>query len=90
MGRGLRGVGVGFRPEIAADLLALPSAIDFIEIVAESCFTQARATREARALAEIWPVVPHGVKLSLGSAEASTPIAPAAWATSPASSERRS
>jgi hypothetical protein len=72
-GGDLRGIGVGFRPELAADLLALPSAVDFVEIVAETCFTQARAAREARALAEIWPVVPHGVKLSLGSAEGIDP-----------------
>jgi hypothetical protein len=72
-GRGLRGIGVGFRPELAADLLNVPSAVDFVEIVAETCFTQARAAREARALAEIWPVVPHGVKLSLGSAEGIDP-----------------
>ena len=36
--------------------------------VAETC-RDASARREARALSEIWPVVPHGVKLSLGSAE---------------------
>jgi uncharacterized protein (UPF0276 family) len=72
-GGGLQGIGAGFRPEIAADLLANPAAVDFVEIVAETCFTQARAAREARALAEIWPVVPHGVKLSLGSAEGIDP-----------------
>ncbi|MCW5807328.1 MAG: DUF692 domain-containing protein [Deltaproteobacteria bacterium] len=57
------------RPEIAPDLLAAPSTVDFVEIVAETCFTQRATRREAQALAEVWPVVPHGVKLSLGSAE---------------------
>lgn len=61
-------VGIGFRRELAAPLLASPSIVDFVEIVAETC-RDAHVRREARALAEIWPVVPHGVKLSLGSAE---------------------
>ncbi|WP_437817054.1 DUF692 domain-containing protein [Sorangium sp. So ce1078] len=61
-------VGIGFRPEIAADLLAAPSAVDFVEVVAEACFSSPAARREASAIARIWPVVPHGVKLSLGSA----------------------
>jgi uncharacterized protein (UPF0276 family) len=61
-------VGVGWRPELAADLLSAPSAVDLVEVVAETCFAQPAAWREARALAELWPVVPHGVKLSLGSA----------------------
>jgi hypothetical protein len=61
-------VGLGWRPEIAADLLASPSRVDFLEVVAESCFASAAARREAVAIARRWPVVPHGVKLSLGSA----------------------
>jgi uncharacterized protein len=66
---GLSGVGLGFRPELAGDLLRRPSGVDFVEVVAEACQLQSRARREAHALAEIWPVVPHGVKLSLGAAE---------------------
>jgi uncharacterized protein (UPF0276 family) len=63
-----RGVGVGWRPELASDLLRAPGTVDFVEVVAETCFVQPAARREARAVAELWPVVPHGVKLSLGSA----------------------
>lgn len=66
---GSSGVGLGFRPELAADLLADPSVIDFIEIVAEGCFVQPKLRDEALALARVWPVVVHGVKLSLGSGE---------------------
>ncbi|WP_437592065.1 multinuclear nonheme iron-dependent oxidase [Sorangium sp. So ce1000] len=65
---GVVGVGVGFRPELAADLLAAPGTVDFVEVVAEACFASPAARREASAIARIWPVVPHGVKLSLGSA----------------------
>lgn len=62
-------VGIGWRPELAADLLSAPRSVDFVEVVAETCFANPASRREARALAEIWPVVPHGVKLSLGSAD---------------------
>ncbi|MFT3774223.1 MAG: DUF692 domain-containing protein [Minicystis sp.] len=62
-------VGLGFRVEVAADLLADPRTADFVEVVAEACFASPAARREAVALARVWPVVPHGVKLSLGSAE---------------------
>ncbi|MGK3995936.1 DUF692 domain-containing protein [Sorangium sp. So ce1024] len=68
VGGGVRGVGVGFRPELAADLLSAPGTVDFVEVVAEACFASPAARREAAAIARIWPVVPHGVKLSLGSA----------------------
>ena len=49
-------------------LLTAPSAVDFVEIIAESCLHRADAARGA-GLAEIWPVLPHGIKLSLGSAD---------------------
>jgi len=67
--RPLAGVALGWRPELAADLLRDPDGVDFLEVVADTCFAQPSAWREARALAEIKPVVPHGVKLSLGSAD---------------------
>lgn len=62
-------VGLGWRGALAASLLKDPRAIDLVEVVAESCYTQGRTRREALALRELWPVIPHGVKLSLGSAE---------------------
>jgi len=51
------------------DLMASPSTVDFVEVVAETCYTQRSTRREACAIREIWPVIPHGVKLSVGSAE---------------------
>jgi uncharacterized protein (UPF0276 family) len=62
-------VGLGFRPEIAVELMRAPGVVDFVEIVAESCFVSRDARRQAGAIREIWPVLPHGVKLSLGSAD---------------------
>lgn len=66
--RTIDGVGIGYRRELAHELLANPSVVDFVEVVAEACRDSAQR-REALALAEVWPVVPHGVKLSLGSVE---------------------
>src|SRR6478672_4251830 len=63
-----RGVGIGYRRELAHALLSKPESVDFVEVVAEACREPVQR-REAIALAEIWPVIPHGVKLSLGSAE---------------------
>jgi uncharacterized protein len=62
-------VGIGWRRELAADLLARRDVVDFVEVVAETCFTQSVQRREAVALSRVWPVIPHGVKLSLGSAD---------------------
>jgi len=65
----LQGVGLGWRVELAADLLGEPGVVDFVEVVAESCYVNAKLRREAVALSRMWPVALHGVKLSLGSAE---------------------
>lgn len=62
------GVGLGFRPELAAHLLAGRLRPDFLELVAEGCLSPARL-REAAALGQMWPLALHGVKLSLGSAD---------------------
>lgn len=64
-----RAAGLGYRQEIAPQLHAHTEQIGFLEVVAESCYGSRSTLREIIALAEIWPVVPHGVKLSLGSAE---------------------
>jgi uncharacterized protein (UPF0276 family) len=61
-------IGIGWRSELAADLLARPSAVDLIEMTAEGCASSA-ARRQARAVSEAWPVAVHGVKASLGSAD---------------------
>lgn len=64
------GVGLGWRQELAASLFAAKQSADFIEIVAEAYFQNGPAQREILALAETWQnrVIPHGIRLSLGSA----------------------
>lgn len=61
-----RGVGLGYRRELASWLLAAPRSVDFVEVVPET-WRDPGARRELLAISEIWPVVPHGVKVSLGS-----------------------
>lgn len=63
------GVGLGWRRELAAPLLTAAPRVDFVEVIAESCFKPGPIRREVEGLAEIWPVLPHGIKLSLGSAD---------------------
>lgn len=67
--RPLAGVGLGWRRELATSLLAAPRTVGFVEVIAESCFAASSLRREVQALAEVWPVLPHGIKLSLGSAD---------------------
>jgi uncharacterized protein (UPF0276 family) len=64
-----KGVGLGYRTELAADILTHVHDVDFVEVVAEALLSSRGARREACALAEVLPVIPHGVKLSLGSAD---------------------
>lgn len=71
-GTGLAGTGIGWRPEIAGVVAGLPDP-GFCELIAEAVDPAAppRAVAELRARGV--SVVPHGVRLSLGSAE---PVAP--------------
>lgn len=66
----LRGVGVGLRREIADELIASRRTVDWVEIIAENFMTLGGRARERLLRArERWPVVPHGVALSLGTEE---------------------
>ncbi|MEV6693062.1 DUF692 domain-containing protein [Micromonospora sp. NPDC051196] len=71
---GPRGVGIGWRPEIAGFVAELPG-LQFVEVIAEAVPT---AGPPPDALVELRQrgvtVVPHGVRLSLGGAE---PVEPA-------------
>jgi len=69
VGPEVRGVGLGFRPELSHGLLRAPQTVEFLEVVAESLYARGDWKREALALREVWPLVPHGVKLSLASAD---------------------
>ncbi|WP_420119290.1 DUF692 domain-containing protein [Micromonospora sp.] len=69
-----QGVGIGWRPEIAGFVAELPG-LRFVEVVAESLAPDGPLPPGLAALRERdVTVVPHGVRLSLGSAE---PVDPA-------------
>lgn len=64
------GVGLGFRSPFRADLFAQPETCDFLEITAEHYFEPSSAKRdELDLLKSRYPLIPHGLSLSLGSAE---------------------
>jgi uncharacterized protein len=61
------GVGLGFRRQIKGDILSAPERIDFLELIADQFIDRPRSVeQEAKKLAEKFPVVLHGVGLSLG------------------------
>ncbi|NLU77630.1 DUF692 domain-containing protein [Micromonospora sp. HNM0581] len=63
------GVGIGWRPEISGFVAGLPG-LRFVEVIAESVPTAGPAPHELVELRDRGvAVVPHGVRLSLGSAE---------------------
>jgi uncharacterized protein (UPF0276 family) len=66
-------VGLGWRPAIAAALLSAPEQVGFVEVVAEAALAQPHHLRELEATTAIWPVIPHGVKLSLASPDGLRP-----------------
>jgi uncharacterized protein len=68
------GVGLGFRPSFRGDLFRRQARVDFLEITADHYFNASPEKRdELDLLAAHFPLVPHGLDLSLGSAEGVDP-----------------
>ena len=64
------GVGLGYRPPFRADLFRNRERVDFLEIVADHYFDAQREKRdELDLLANNFTLIPHGLDLSIGSAE---------------------
>jgi uncharacterized protein (UPF0276 family) len=64
------GVGVGFREPFLAELFRHRDGVDFLEITADHYFdAPAEKNAELDLLARHFPIIPHGLDLSLGSAE---------------------
>lgn len=64
------GVGLGFREPFLSDLFLHPGQVDFLEIVADHYFDASpEKEHELELLAAHFPLIPHGLSLSLGSAE---------------------
>ena len=63
-------VGIGWRPELAAGILANVDRIDLVEVIADDWFAAGRRQlRALRTLGAQLPVVLHGVGLGLASSE---------------------
>jgi len=64
------GIGIGFREPFRADLFLHQDKIDFLEITADHYFdANPKKIEELDLLNEHFPLIPHGLNLSLGSAE---------------------
>jgi uncharacterized protein len=64
------GVGIGFREPFLADLFRNRDRVDFLEVTADHYFDAPEAKRsELDLLAAHFPIIPHGLDLSLGAAE---------------------
>lgn len=68
------GSGLGYREPFRTDLFLRPGAVDFLEIVADHYLDASREKREElELLASQFPLVPHALDLSLGSADGLDP-----------------
>jgi uncharacterized protein len=64
------GVGIGFREPFRADLFLNRDRVDFLEVTADHYFDAPREKQaELDLLAAHFPLIPHGLDLSLGSVE---------------------
>jgi uncharacterized protein (UPF0276 family) len=64
------GVGLGYRPPFRADLFRQRRVVDFLEITLDHYLdASSEKERELQLLAEHFTLIPHGLNLSLGSAE---------------------
>ena len=61
------GVGIGYRSELRQGILANTSAIDFLEVITDNYLGVPGALTVLEELCEIFPIIPHGVGLSIGS-----------------------
>lgn len=62
------GSGLGFRDELADETFAAREEIDFVEIITEAYIHKPSGLDELRKVVDAFPVVPHGLGLSIGAA----------------------
>ena len=76
------GVGLGFRPQFKAEVFLNRSEIDFLEITSDHYIdSPPKKLEELQLLAEHFPLIPHSLELSLGSAEGVDERPDGAWHT---------
>jgi uncharacterized protein len=64
------GSGLGYRAEIRQQALDAADELDFVEIITERYTSHPSLWRDLELACERFPVIPHGVSLSIGSARA--------------------
>lgn len=64
------GVGIGWRPALAQEIQS--QQVDFLEIMSDD-YLDPRYDRKLLALSKHYPIIPHGVELSIGSPAAPDP-----------------
>lgn len=67
------GSGLGYRGQIKEGILAHKDGIDFLEIITDQFITRPGRIRELHELKEHFPLIAHGVELSIGSATEPNP-----------------
>lgn len=67
------GAGLGYRSAIGEAILAHHEQIDFLEIIADQFVGDDGSLDELRRLCDVFPVIPHGVELSVGSVTGTDP-----------------
>src|SRR5210317_1872773 len=61
------GSGISYRSELREEIRASRDRIDFIEIVADQFISSRDDFLELRELGDMFTIVPHGLRLSVGS-----------------------
>lgn len=62
------GSGLGYRRELRKDIVALRHAIDLVEILVDQFLDEEQSVDELREICSLFPAIPHGIGLSVGSA----------------------
>jgi uncharacterized protein (UPF0276 family) len=69
------GAGLGFRAEMKSDVFRFPEEIDWLEVIADHYIDAPRGKmEELDLLLQHFTVIPHGIHLSIGSAEGLDPV----------------
>ncbi|MFF7449638.1 MULTISPECIES: DUF692 family multinuclear iron-containing protein [unclassified Streptomyces] len=63
------GTGLGYRPELHDRIMEHRADIAWLEVITDFYLDAPAAQRELRALAEVFPIVPHSLELSIGSTD---------------------
>ncbi|WUI00697.1 DUF692 domain-containing protein [Spirillospora sp. NBC_00431] len=61
------GIGLGYRPELHDEIMANKDLIDWLEVITDHYLLRDSALEELRELNADFPVVPHGLEMSVGS-----------------------